>query len=123
LSEHMETSLHNRARCSVLRVYGDARLWDRKDDRELLERLPADMALPCHRLLLDLSGVTHIDSLGIGALVKVVIACVKNNVGIATVLPGGTAGQSIRSTQIFAAWAEFVSEDAALKQFAQDAAS
>jgi hypothetical protein len=32
------------------------------------------------------------------------------------VLPRGVAGQSIRSTRIFAGWPEFVSEDAALKQ-------
>jgi hypothetical protein len=55
--------------------------------------------------------------------VKVVITCTRRNVGIATVLPGGTAGQSIRSTRIFAGWPEFDSEAAALEQFAKHATS
>lgn len=120
----MEATLHTHARCAVLRVSGDLRLWDHAGaDKELLKPLPADMSLPGSRLILNLALVDHIDSLGITALVKVLIACVKNNVGIATVMPGGTAGQSIRSTRIFAAWPEFVSEEAALDQFAQHAAS
>src|ERR1051326_493118 len=116
----MEATLHAQARCAVLRVSGDLRLWDHNDvAKELLKQLPTDMALPGHRLVLNIGELTHIDSLGIGALVKVVIACVKNNVGICTVMPGGAAGQSIRSTRIFAAWPEFASEEAVLEQFAQ----
>lgn len=89
----------------------------------MLNLLPADMALPGNRLVLGLTGVTNIDSLGISALVRVLIACVKNNVGLGTVLPGGVAGQSIRSTRIFEAWPEFPSEDAALNPPSQHAAS
>jgi anti-anti-sigma factor len=120
----MEAHLQHHAGCAILRISGDLRLWDHNDAaKELLKQLPADMALPGNRLVLDLAGVDHIDSLGITALVKVLIACVKSNVGICTVMPGGTAGQSIRSTRIFAAWPEFASEEDALNQFAQQAAS
>ena len=108
----------------MLRVAGDLRLWDHEEaEHQLLKELPADMSFPGNRLVLGLAGLTHIDSLGITVLVKVVIACVKKHVAIGTVLPPGTAGQSIRSTRIFAAWPEFKSEDAALTQPPQQAAS
>jgi anti-anti-sigma regulatory factor len=120
----VEASLHKHASCAVLRVSGNARLWDRQGaEQELVKLLSAEGTLPGNRLVLNLAGLTHIDSLGITALVKVVVACVKLNVGICTVLPGGTAGQSIRLTRIFAAWPEFASEEVALEQFAQHAAS
>jgi anti-anti-sigma regulatory factor len=120
----MQATLQSQKHCSVLRVSGDLRLWDHEcDQRELLNLLPADMVFPGKRLVLGLADLTHIDSLGITALVKIVILCTKNHVGICTVLPGGTAGQAIRSTRIFAAWPEFESQDAAISKFAQHAAS
>ena len=100
----MEASLQQHSHCSVLRVAGDLRLWDHEaDEHELLKLLPPDMVFPGSRLILGLAGLTHIDSLGITLLVKIVILCTRSHVGICTVLPGGTAGQSIRSTRIFAA--------------------
>ena len=118
----MQASLHSYDRCAVLRVSGDLRLWDHSAaDQEMLKLVPADKPLPGNRLVLNLTGLTHIDSLGITALVKVVIGCVKRDVAIGTILPSGAAGQSIRSTRIFAAWPEFASEDAALDQFVQAA--
>ena len=118
----MQASLQSHDGCAVLRVVGDLRLWDHAGvEHEMLKLVPPDKPLPGNRLVLNLTGLTHIDSLGITALVKVVIGCVKREVGIGTILPSGTAGQSIRSTRIFAAWPEFENEDAALRQFAQAA--
>ena len=74
-------------------------------------------------MVLNLAGVGHIDSLGISSLVKVIVTCTRNNVGIATVLPSGTAGKVIRLTRIFAAWPEFATEEVALEQFARGPAS
>jgi anti-anti-sigma regulatory factor len=120
----METNLKLENGYAVLRVSGDLRLWDRRGaEQELLKLLPDDAALPGNRLLLNLADLTHIDSLGISALVRVVIACVKKSVGVGTILPGGTAGHSIRSTRIFAAWPEFDSEAAAVNQFGQHGVS
>lgn len=120
----MEAALHKHDRCAVLRVSGDLRLWDHVAvEQELLKQIPADKPLPGNRLVLNLAGLTHIDSLGITVLVKLVISCVKREIGIGAILPAGTAGQSIRSTRIFAAWPNFESEEAALNQFAESAAS
>lgn len=120
----MQATLEPLSRCAILRVSGDLRLWDHEDtEQRLLTLIPTDMSFPGNRLILSLGGLTNIDSLGITALVKILIACVKNQVGLCTVLPRGTAGQSIRSTRIFAAWPEFNNEDAALNQFAHHAAS
>ena len=120
----MDATLQNLAGCSVLRVSGDMRVWkNEKDEQELFKLLPADMSFPGSRLILSLSGLTNIDSLGITLLVKIVILCSRKNVAICTVLPGRTAGQSIRSTRIFAAWPEFKNEEEAMNQFTQGAAS
>ena len=120
----MEATLHNLANCSVLRVSGDMRVWkNEKDEQDLFKLFPAEMSFPGNRLVLSLAGLTNIDSLGITLLVKIVILCTRKNVAICTVLPGRTAGQSIRSTRIFAAWPEFKTEDAAVNQVAEGAAS
>jgi anti-anti-sigma factor len=120
----MQASLERHDHCSVLRVAGDLRMWNHEEsERDLLKALPADMSVPGKRLVLGLSGLTHIDSLGITVLVKIVILCTRNSVSICTVLPKGTAGESIRSTRIFSAWPEYKSEDAAVSEFAQQAAS
>ena len=120
----MQASLQRHSHCAVLRVSGDLRLWNHEpEEQEVLKLLPADMVLPGKRLVLGLAGLTHIDSLGITALVKIVILCTKNQVGVCTVLPGGAPGQALRATRIFESWPEFKSEDAALTQFAEHAAS
>lgn len=120
----MEATLQRYSRCAVLRITGDLRLWDHGDtEQKLLKLVPADMVFPGNRLILSLGGLTNIDSLGIAALVKVLIACVKKQVGLCTVLPGGSAGHAIRSTRIFAAWPEFDSEDTALNQLVYGANS
>lgn len=119
----MQVILQPHPHCAVLRVSGDLRVWNHeRDEQELLTLLPADMKLPGNRLVLSLADVTHIDSLGITVLVKVVILCTRNHVDICTVLPRGTAGAAIRSTRIFAAWPDFESEQVALTQ-SQHAAS
>lgn len=113
----MQVSLHRHTNCAVLRVSGDLRIWNHEtDEQELLKLLPAGMTLPGNRLVLSLADVTHIDSLGITVLVKVVILCTKNHIDFCTVLPPGTAGVAIRSTRIFAAWPEFKNEDDAVNQ-------
>jgi Anti-anti-sigma regulatory factor (antagonist of anti-sigma factor) len=84
----METNLKLENGYAVLRVSGDLRLWDRRGaEQELLKLLPDDAALPGNRLLLNLADLTHVDSLGISALVRVVIACVKKSVGVGRSCP------------------------------------
>ena len=120
----MQASLQLLPHCAVLRVSGDLRIWNHeRDEEELLKVLPADMALPGNRLVLSLADVTHVDSLGITVLVKIVILCTRKQIGICTVMPAGTAGVAIRSTRIFSAWPEFDSESAAVTQLEKQAAS
>jgi hypothetical protein len=120
----MEANLERHPGSLLLRISGDVRLWtDESAERELLTLFPDDIKIPERRLILSAGGITHIDTRGIAALVRIVMVCAKRNACMRTVLPrNNAAGEAIRRTRIFAAWPEFRSEEDALKELARGAA-
>lgn len=64
-------------------------------------------------LVLNLRTVTEIDSLGIGALVRIPIECAKRGINLKVVMPAATAREALSAVRIFAAWPQFATEEEA----------
>src|ERR1051326_1624251 len=98
----------------VVRASGDLRIWGHEAENDhLLNLLRAESDLP-KQVILNLSQLTRVDSMGIGSLVRVVIECAKRDVGLKVVMPSGVAGEAIRCVRIFEAYPEFADEAAAI---------
>lgn len=98
----------------ILRVSGDLRLWGKQgEETRLLAVLRGEPLLPSH-VVLNLSGVTHIDSMGIGSLTRILIECAKRNSELRVVPPGGFPGQVLEHVRVFATWPQFQDEASAL---------
>ncbi len=112
----MELQTESHPQYLVLRMSGDLRFWDEADRgarcREQLETAIGSEQL--QRIVLNLKGVTGLDSLGIAALARVPIACLQRSVDIKIVMPPGTPGESLRYVGIFWAWQVFDDELAAV---------
>jgi anti-anti-sigma regulatory factor len=100
----------------ILRVSGDMRMWGCREaeNLRLVNLLRAQEKLP-KRLILNLAEVKQVDSLGVGALGRVVAECGKQEMRLSVVLPTGTAGKVLRLVHIFDAWPEFPDEAAAFQ--------
>lgn len=111
----MEVETQNHPDYLVLRMFGDLRLWSCGDHgahvRERLESALADDQLK--RVVLNLKGVTAIDSLGIAALARIPIACLRRSIDIKIVMPLGVPGNALNQVGIFWAWKVFEDEPAA----------
>ena len=107
-SEHFPDSL-------VLRLSGDLRLWGHAEEAgRLATVLSSTDTLPEH-VILNMSGVHHIDTTGIGSLVRVLIACTKRHVELRVVLPNGLAGEALKRVRVFASCPTFETEAAAIE--------
>lgn len=112
---NVTASIERQPACLLLRIAGDFRLWNHPErEEELLKLLPQDVEVPGGHIVLSLQGITHIDSRGIGALVRVPIACTKRNLRLSVVLPSGLPGIAVTRTRIFSLWPQFENEVAAL---------
>ena len=112
----MDITIETSPSSILLRLSGDLRLWSHEDEEQHLVRAIRTIGqqFPEH-LVLSLSSVERVDSLGIGSLVRVLLECARRNVELAVILPRGVAGEAIRRLRVFDGWPSFPDESAALK--------
>lgn len=128
-----------------MRVSGDLRLWGRAEpdrlvkvlrhgigeevaisledltkEQFLVESLPSENP---SELILNLKKLARVDSLGIGALVRLPLECSKRRIALKVILPGGTAGHTLRMVRIFEAWPQYADEEQALAPPSAEASS
>lgn len=98
---------------AVLRVTGDFRLWGKSGDQDILVRRPRSVAELPRKLVLNLGEMTHVDSMGMAALVRVAVESSKRNLDLRLVMPTGGSRLALDAVRIFAAWPQFPTEEAA----------
>jgi anti-anti-sigma factor len=100
----------------IIRVSGDMRIWGRRDAEQLrlVNLLRAQENLP-KKMILNLGEVKQVDSLGVGALARVVVECGKQEINLSVVLPPGVPGKVLKMVHIFDAWPAFPDEAAAVQ--------
>ena len=100
----------------ILRVSGDMRIWGRRDAEQLrlVNLLRSHDNLP-KRMILNLGEVKQIDSLGVGALARVVVECGKQEIRLNVILPPGIPGKVLKMVHIFDAWPSFPDEASAVQ--------
>lgn len=111
----MDIAFEDSSGTFVMRVSGDLRLWGHEDGQERLVTLVRAQENPPKRMILNLTDVKQLDSLGVGALARVVVECGKREVDLKVVLPTGVAGKVLGMLHIFAGWPAFPDETAALR--------
>lgn len=110
----LQVELERRSGIVALRIAGDLRVWGRPEaEQRVVSVSRSATEEPVDQLLLNLSGVTVIDTLGIRALVPLLVACTKRKIGLKVILPPGVAGEALRCVRIFEAWPQFADEQAA----------
>jgi len=112
----VEVQLERNQKYLLLRVSGDLRLAGQPQVQEtLLMTFLSGLAgsVPQH-LVLSLRGLTHLDSSGVRALVRVAAECSNRQIGVRVVLPPGAPGDVLRLTRVFERWPTFDEEAAAL---------
>jgi anti-anti-sigma factor len=111
----MDVAFDNSSGTFILRVSGDMRLWSREEGNErLVDLLRAREYLP-KRMILNLAQVEHIDSLGVGALSRVLVECGKQEIDLKVVMPAAMAGKVLKAVHIFDACTAFPDEAAAVR--------
>ncbi len=111
----MEVQVERQPAFLLLRVKGDMRFWGHQEREDnLRDSLRSGLENPTGQLVLSLAGVTHIDTTGIAALVRVIHECAKHHVSLKVVMPPGLPGEALRRVRIFDAWPTFREEAAAL---------
>ncbi len=112
----MEAQLERHPGVLVLRVKGDLRLWNRPESKEkLLETFRSGLEDRPAQLVLSLHGLTYVDTQGISALIRVLLDCCEQKIGLKIVMPQGMAGEALRCIRIFEPWPRFEDEAAALR--------
>jgi anti-anti-sigma regulatory factor len=116
----MEVELERHPRFLLLRISGDLRLWSHPHTEErLLGLLYAALEEKTERVLLSLRGLTLIDSLGIAALVRVPISCLRRSLDVKVVMPAGAPGEALKQLGIFWAWPVYEDEAAAVRAYTE----
>ncbi len=113
----MEVHTESHPEYFLLRIAGDMRLWNRANvEAQLRDKLGEVLENESlRRILLNLRGVTLLDSLGIAALARVPISCLRRNIDMKIVMPPGVPGEALKQLGIFWAWQVFEDEPAALQ--------
>jgi anti-anti-sigma factor len=111
----MDIALRVSSGTFVLRVSGDMRLWSREDGNERLVNLLRTQENLPKQMILNLAEVNHLDSLGVGALARVLVECGRQEIELNVVLPAGLPGKVLRLVRIFDARPTFLDETAALR--------
>lgn len=100
----------------LLRVKGDVRLWGRSDiEKDMLERFHNAVAEDTKHLVLNLARISYLDTMGIAAMVRILIECSKRKIDLKLVMPGGVPGESLRRVRIFEPWPAYPDEAAAIR--------
>ena len=99
----------------VIRVLGDARCWGRDSEQARLLGILRYIGPQQQVLLLNLSGLTHIDSLGIGSLARVLVECVKREIDLRIVPPAGAVGEALAVVKILDGQSRFPDEATAMR--------
>jgi len=100
----------------LARIKGDVRLWGRSDvEKDVLERFRNSVAEDTKHLVLNLSRISYLDTMGIAAMVRILIECSKRKLELKLVLPGGVPGESLRRVRIFEPWPSYHDEAAAVR--------
>lgn len=95
----------------LFRISGDLRLWNHSDrEDKLVASFRSALEEPPTEVILSLLGVHHVDSRGIGALVRIPIECSKRRIALKVVLPAGVPGSALRRVKIFDFWPELPAE-------------
>lgn len=113
----MQVQTENYPQYLALRLSGDLRFWVKGDrGAHFREQLEAALAkVQVQRIVLNLKGITLIDSLAIAALARVPLTCLQRSIDIKIVMPAGVAGESLKNVGIFWAWQVFDDEPAAVE--------
>jgi anti-anti-sigma factor len=100
----------------ILRVSGDMRIWGSREAEQLrlVKLLRSQENLP-KRMVLNLGDVKQIDSLGVGALARVVVECGKQEIHLSVVMPPGIPGKVLKLVHIFDSWPAFPDEASAVQ--------
>ena len=100
----------------VLRLKGNMRLWGRPElEESLMKDFRSGLGDNPGQLVLSLGGLTNLDTLGIAALVRVLIECTKRKIDLKVVMPPGTPGEALRCVRVFEPWPEFREEEEAVQ--------
>jgi len=100
----------------VLRLTGNMRLWGHAEIEEnLLKVFHSGLDSKPGQLVLNLSGLSNIDTLGIAALVRVLIESGKRKLDLKMVMPKGAPGEALRCVRVFEPWPEFKEEKEAVE--------
>ncbi len=112
----MEAELERHPGFLVLRVKGNMRLWGHPElEARLLQTFRAGLDDSPAQLVLNMGGLTNLDTLGIAALVRVLIECSKRKMDLKVVLPPGMAGEALRCVRVFEPWPSYQDEQAAIQ--------
>ncbi len=99
----------------VFRIAGDLRLWNHPEaEARLQTALRSGLKEAPEQLVLNLGGLTHLDSLGIGSLVRIAAHCAREQIGLRVVMPSGITGEVLTQIRVFAGWPTFADEPTAL---------
>ena len=113
----MQTELERYPGALLLRLKGDMRLWGKPDLGEnMIKTLRSALEDPPGRLVLSLTGVDHLDTLGISSLVNILLDCSKHQIELRLVMPAGAAGEALRQVRIFEPSPVFPDEQSALQE-------
>lgn len=85
-----------------------------KQKKKLLAACRSVVGEPSPELVLSLSGVTAVDSLGIGALARIVTGCVRRNIALKVAMPKGIPREVLERIGIFRGWPRLEDEAPAL---------
>lgn len=92
------------------------RLWGRSEhEEELVKLLRSGLQDRPSQVVLNMRGLTNVDSLGISALVRIPIECARQKMGLKVILPPGIAGEALRRVRVFEPWPSFNDEAAAIQ--------
>lgn len=112
----MEAEIEKHDGCLLLRLKGDVRLWGRSEaEKDLLERFRQALGEEAKYLVLNLSRINYLDTMGIAALVRILIECTKRKIELKVIMPGGVPGESLRRVRIFEPWPSYRDEASAVR--------
>ncbi len=99
----------------VVRVVGDMRLWGKQDVSDQIRDTLHNLMLRGHRrIVVNMTGVTRIDSRGIGCLARCHATAITSNSEIALVLQPGMVLDVLRQVNFIRLYPVFPTEEAAL---------
>lgn len=114
--EKVEAELERHPGVLLLRLKGDMRLWGRSELGEnMLQQLRSALEESPAQLVLNMSGLANLDTMGIASLVRILVECTKHKTDLKVIMPGGLAGEALRRVRVFEVWPSFPDEASALR--------